>query len=61
MTLWDNKAEMEDFARSGGHLAAMKTSKAIAKEIRIAQIQASEFPDWKEAKEALKGGKVLRF
>ncbi|NVK63459.1 MAG: DUF3291 domain-containing protein [Flavobacteriales bacterium] len=61
MTLWKNEEEMKAFAYSGAHMEAMKKSKAIAKEIRILTIDATELPNWKEAKELLKGGKILRY
>ena len=34
MTLWENEADLKEFARSGAHLEAMKISNKIAKEIR---------------------------
>jgi hypothetical protein len=61
MTLWNNEEEMKSFALSGAHLEAMKTSKDIAKEIRIITIEANELPNWKEAKRLLEGGKVTHY
>ena len=61
MTLWENEEQMKDFARSGAHLDAMKKSATIAKEIRTLTIDTDELPDWKTAKEILKGGKILRY
>lgn len=53
MTLWENEANMNAFARSGAHLEAMKKSKEIAKEIRIYTYDADVLPSWKEAKQLL--------
>ena len=53
MTLWNNEQELKDFARSGAHLEAMKTSHTIAKEIRTITIDAEVLPNWKEAKKLL--------
>ena len=61
MTLWNNEKEMKSFAMNGAHLEAMKTSKDIAKEIRIITIETNELPNWKEAKQLLEGGKVTRY
>lgn len=61
MTLWNNEKELEDFARSGAHLQAMKDSKIIAKEIRTLTIDANELPSWSEAKRLLDGARILRF
>jgi hypothetical protein len=61
MPLWNNERELEDFARSGAHLQAMKDSKQIAKEIRTLTIDANELPSWSEAKRLLEGGKFLDF
>lgn len=61
MTLWDNEEDLKAFAHSGSHLEAMKISKNIAKEIRTLTIDGTALPNWKEAKQLLKEGKVLRF
>lgn len=61
MTLWKTEEDLKAFARSGAHLEAMKQSKKIAKEIRTITIDATELPDWKEAKELLQGAKVIRY
>jgi hypothetical protein len=61
MTLWSNEQEMREFASSGAHLEAMKTSKEIAKEIRSITIDAEQLPDWKTAIELLSNGKVIRY
>lgn len=61
MSLWNNELEMRDFAMSGAHLEAMKTSKKIAKEIRTTTIEADKLPDWKTAIKLLENGKVLKY
>lgn len=61
MTLWNNENELKEFAKSGAHLEAMKSSKNIAKEIRTITIDTDSLPDWKEAKRLLKGGKVMKY
>lgn len=59
MTLWENEKDLQEFAKSGAHLDAMKMSKQIAKEIRTVTIETDVLPTWKEAKELLKNGKVF--
>ncbi|MDG1332360.1 MAG: DUF3291 domain-containing protein [Crocinitomicaceae bacterium] len=61
MSLWSNEEEMKAFAYSGAHMEVMKSSRDIAKEIRTITIQASELPNWKEAKRLLEGGKVIQY
>lgn len=61
MTLWNSEEELKDFARSGAHLAAMKSSAEIAKEIRTLTMDADKLPSWKEAKTLLEKGKVYRY
>ncbi len=61
MTLWNNEEELRAFAQSGAHLAAMKASKEIAKEIRTITIDAEALPTWSEAMELLKEAKVIRY
>ena len=61
MTLWNNEEEMKSFAYSGAHLEVMKTSKEIAKEIRSITIDATELPNWKDAKKLLDKGKVIKY
>lgn len=53
MTLWNSEQELKDFAKSGAHLEAMKTSKEIAKEIRTLTIDGDQLPSWKVARELL--------
>jgi hypothetical protein len=61
MTLWENESDLKEFARSGAHLEAMKTSKKIAKEIRIVTVDAETLISWKEAKIFLEEGKVYTY
>lgn len=61
MSLWNGEEEMKAFAYSGAHMDIMKSSKEIAKEIRTITIEASELPNWKEAKRLLEGGKVINY
>jgi len=61
MTLWNNEEELKEFARSGAHLDAMKSSKSIAKEIRTITIETDSLPKWKEAMQLLENAKVLKF
>jgi len=49
MTLWNNEEEMKLFARTGAHLAAMKSSAKIASEISVVTIDADGLLPWKEA------------
>ena len=61
MTLWNNESELNDFAKSGAHTEAMKSSKDIAKEIRTITINADALPSWAEATKLLENAKVLKF
>ena len=61
MTLWENEADLEEFARSGAHLEAMKFSNKIAKEIRTITIDTDSLPNWEEAKKLLEKGKVYKY
>lgn len=38
MTLWENEAQLKEFAGSGAHLVAMRNGRKIAKEIRTLTI-----------------------
>ena len=61
MTLWRSENDLKEFARSGAHLEAMKTSQKIAKEIRTLTIDAESLPSWAEAKKLLENGKVINY
>lgn len=61
MTLWNNENDLKYFARSGAHLAAMQSSKEIAREIRTITIEAEVLPDWKQAMKLLEKGKIVRY
>ena len=61
MTLWNNESELREFAKSGAHFEAMKISRQIAKEIRTITVDADSLPNWKEAKNLLEEGKVIKY
>lgn len=61
MTLWNDESELKEFAKSGAHLEAMKTSKEIANEIRTITIDAEKFPSWNEAKKLLENAKIIKY
>lgn len=61
ITLWKSQEDISDFARTGAHLTAMKSSKKIAKEIRTITIEKDKIPSWGEAKKLLnEKGKIFR-
>lgn len=60
MTLWENEADLKDFARSGAHFKYMKTSGKIAKAIKTLTIDATEMPSWKEARAMLATVKPIK-
>lgn len=61
MTLWNNEAELKEFAKSGAHLEAMKVSNQIAKEIRTITIETDALPNWDEAIKLLENAKVYKY
>lgn len=61
MTLWNTEGDLKEFARSGAHMEAMKTTKEIAKTVQTYTYDADDLPDWKTAKNLLKLGKTLHF
>jgi hypothetical protein len=62
MTLWQDEQSMNDFARSGAHLVAMKNSAKFAKEIKVLTIDSEVLLPWKEAKNLLENSKnVLKY
>ncbi len=61
MTLWHEESDIKDFSLSGAHLAAMKSSAEIAKEIRTLTYDTDSLPDWKEALKLLENAKVYRY
>ena len=62
LSVWESEADMKDFARSGAHLKAMKSSQKLSTEIRIYTFQSEQVPDWKEAKQLLfEKGRVISF
>lgn len=61
MTLWNSEEELRAFSESGTHLAAMKASKELAREIRTITIDAENLPDWKTAKQLLEQGRIIQY
>jgi len=62
LTAWESAEAMKDFVRSGAHLIAMKSSRALSTEIRTYTFMADSMPSWKEARQLLFAhGKVLSF
>jgi len=59
---WQNEVAIREFARSGAHLEAMKTSKRLAREIRVYTFETETLPDWKTAQGLLlEHGKILTY
>nr|WKN34264.1 DUF3291 domain-containing protein [Tunicatimonas sp. TK19036] len=61
MTLWKSEQDLKKFAMSGAHLAAMKASKSLAKEIRTITYEADSLPDWPTAEIMLKKAHVIHY
>jgi len=62
MTLWNTEEELQQFARSGAHLQAMKDSAKIAREIRTYTYDADHLPKWSTAIQLmLHKAKVIRY
>lgn len=62
MSLWRNREEMNQFARTDNHLEAMKRTSSMASEVSTLVMEADEFPKWKKAKSLLaQKGKLIRF
>jgi hypothetical protein len=62
LTAWESAEAIKDFVRSGAHLIAMKSSRALSTEIRTYTFTAGSMPGWEEAKRELSAhGKVLHF
>jgi hypothetical protein len=62
LSTWESAEAMKDFVRSGAHLLAMKSSRALGTEIRTYTFVAEFMPSWKEARQLLSAhGKVLSF
>ncbi|HYG01587.1 MAG TPA: DUF3291 domain-containing protein [Chryseosolibacter sp.] len=62
MTLWNDEASLRSFARNGHHLAAMKKSASLAKEISTLTIDADSLPTWKEATRLLhENGRIIQY
>lgn len=61
ITAWESKEVMQRAMREGAHGEAMKKSAALSTEIMTYTYESDEFPSWKEAKEMLKQGKVIKY
>lgn len=62
LSAWENHETMQQFARSGAHLNAMKSSKSLAKTLSTYTYESETFPDWATAKKLIHAnGKVLKF
>lgn len=62
LTAWESAEAARDFVRSGEHLIAMKSSRALSTEIRTYTFTADSLPGWKEARQLLFAhGRVLSF
>jgi len=61
MTLWNSEEELRNFAGSGAHLEAMKTSAEIATEIITLTIDADTLPSWTEAIKMLEKEKIYTY
>lgn len=62
LTTWESITSMQQFARSGAHVKAMKASKELGTEIRTYTYESDAMPAWPEAKKLLhERGKVLTF
>lgn len=62
ITSWNNRQEMQDFARSGAHLDSMKKAGSIAKEVRTLTYEADAMPTWSAAKAMLeKDGRITTY
>lgn len=62
MSLWNNREDMQNYARTGHHKNSMAKSGKFAKVIRTYTLERDEFPSWPEAKSMLiEKGKALHF
>jgi hypothetical protein len=62
LTAWESEEAMRAFVKTGAHLTAMKSSRALSTEIRTYTFVADSMPSWKEARRLLAAhGKVLSF
>ncbi|MCE2994898.1 MAG: DUF3291 domain-containing protein [Cyclobacteriaceae bacterium] len=58
---WKDAVEMKQYATSGAHLEAMKSSSKVAARIQTITFESTDIPSWKEAKEKLATGKVITY
>jgi hypothetical protein len=62
LTAWDDAEAVQQFARSGAHLAAMQESARLSERIATYRFTADRLPSWQEAKALVKEkGKWLDF
>jgi hypothetical protein len=62
LSAWESEEAMREFVRAGAHLTAMKSSRALGREIRTYTFVADSMPGWEEAQRLLSAhGKVLSF
>lgn len=63
LTLWENRATMESFRRSGAHRGAMPKLQHWCDQSVVAswETQADEFPSWEEGRRKLaESGRLIR-
>lgn len=62
LTQWQTEADLKRFAQSGAHREAMKSSAALATEIKIYSYQSDTLPGWAAAKSLLaEKGRSVKF
>ena len=62
MSVWENEADLRNFACTGAHREAMKESESLATEIGVYTFRSDEVPNWTEAKKLVsENGKVISF
>ena len=61
ITSWESEEDMINFMRAGAHGKAMKDIATLASEMYSVHYEADEFPSWKEAKERVLAGKMIRY
>ena len=61
ITLRNNEEELKQYAHSRAHLEAMKASKRITQKIRTITTNTDCLPKWKDAKDLLKEGIVIKY
>ena len=61
ITSWSDSDSMKNFARSGYHLKAMRVAGDFSEIIRTYTYESDSLPSWKEARELIKEGKLIRY